>query len=110
MAKKLAKITLVGPLSLAVGRYRFHKGKEVTSEDAELIKYCSVNPDFKVVEVEIQTPKAEAKAPASPKSEPKAKPTAVEPDEEEVEESEEVVAKESKSSSRLARKSKGDGA
>lgn len=109
MAKKLAKITLVGPLSLAVGRYRFHKGKEVTSDDAELISYCKLNSaDFKVTEVETQTPAAEAKAPAAPKAAAQAKAPVKE--ESEDEESEEISAKESKSSSRLARKSKGDGA
>ena len=108
MAKKLAKITLVGPLSLAVGRYRFLKGKAVTSDDAELISYCKLNSgDFQVEELASQTPVAEAKAPAAPKAEVKTKA----PVQEEIEEeSEEIAAKESKSSSRLARKSKGDGA
>lgn len=67
MAKKKAKITLVGPLSYAVGRYRFMKGRMVVSDDSELIRYCEMNPDFKVQEMEVEEetsspPKPETKA------------------------------------------------
>ena len=79
MAK--ARIELTGPLSLAVGRYRFVKGSPVVSTDAELIKYCQSQPGFKVEVLEEdkpqqpkpeQPPVQEKAQPASaPKPEPK---------------------------------------
>ena len=46
-----AKITLIGPLSLAVGRFRFTRGVAVSSTDKELIRYARVSPRFKVEEL-----------------------------------------------------------
>lgn len=75
MAKKLqARITLVGPLSYSVGRYRFQKGKPLVTEDQELIKYLTGDPNFKVETIEVQEVKAEAAAPAKQESKPAAKP------------------------------------
>lgn len=52
-----------------MGRYRFMKGRPVVTEDPELIKYCTINPDFKmeVLEVEEEPKKAAPKATVAPK-------------------------------------------
>ena len=49
---EIAKITLIGPLSLAVGRFRFKKGVAVSCTDKKLIQYAKVSPRFKVEELE----------------------------------------------------------
>jgi len=131
-----AKITLVGPLSLSVGRYRFQKDRPVLTDDDELIRYCQFNPDFKCSILgdegqakkpvprsqvrEATKPKAEEKKaeaePEKPKKKSKPEPVSDEVEEEDVslgssDESEE--SSDSESSSRLTRKkkrSKGDGA
>lgn len=60
--KRKVRITLVGPLTLAVGRYRFYKDKPQLTEDQELIKYCEKKLDFRVVDIK-EEPK---KVPAAP--------------------------------------------
>ena len=107
-----ARITLTGCLTLAVGRYRFHKNKPVVSDDAKLIAYVQYNPDFRVqdlsdLETEKKAPaKAKAKAPA--KKEAESKPAApAKPEPVVVEDDEEL---DEESASPLTRKSKEGGA
>lgn len=103
--KKQARITLVGPLSYSVGRYRFQKGKALVTEDQELISYLTGDPNFKVETIEVEV--AEAKAPAAPaksESKPAPKPEP-EPEAESDEDMEEVKAPaKSAPPSKLARK------
>lgn len=121
MAKK-AKITLVGPLSLSVGRYRFFKDRPVLSDDEELIRYCEFNPDFKVSVLddgaapkkavprsEVREKKAEEKKP-EPKPVPKAPEPIEVPDALDSSAGEpEELKEEEESSSRLTRKKKRKG-
>lgn len=46
-----AVITLKGPLSLAVGRFRFLKDTPVSCTDKDLIGYARRSPHFKVEQV-----------------------------------------------------------
>ena len=67
-----ARVTLIGPLSLAVGRYRFLKGKPVIVNDKELLEYVKLNPKFKVEAIKkpdspAKAPKPTAKKTADPK-------------------------------------------
>lgn len=135
MAK--AKIELVGPLSLSVGRYRFQKGRPVLTDDAELIRYCQFNPDFKCSilgdegQAKKPVPRSQVREQAKAKAEekkaepeaakPEVKKSKPEPVSDEVEEDDVALGssdeseepQEPESSSRLTRKkkrSKGDGA
>lgn len=136
MAK--AKIELVGPLSLSVGRYRFQKGRPVLTDDAELIRYCQFNPDFKCsilgdegqakkpvprsqVREQAKAVKSEEKKAEPEAAKPEVKKSKPEPVSDEVEDSDVALGssdeseepQEAESSSRLTRKkkrSKGDGA
>lgn len=103
--KKQARITLIGPLSYSVGRYRFQKGKPLVTEDAELIKYLTGDANFKIETIEVE--EAEVKAPAAPaKSESKPAPApAPEPEAESPEKSEDEV-EEVKASAKAAPPSK----
>ena len=47
--KRKARITLIGPMTLAVGRFRFHKDRPVVTDEEDLIKYCEHKTDFRVV-------------------------------------------------------------
>lgn len=60
--KQQAKITLVGPLSYATGRFRFVKDKPQFTEDQEVINHLKNNPDFKVEMVEVAVDKKAAAA------------------------------------------------
>ena len=51
-----AVITLKGPLSLAVGRFRFMKDTPVTCTDKDLIGYARRSPHFKVDRVSVDDP------------------------------------------------------
>jgi outer membrane biosynthesis protein TonB len=83
------KVTLIGPLSLAVGRFRFTKDKPVIVSDAELLKYCQGSHFFKVeiFEAEKAAPKKAAPAPkpqpkvTAPKPEPKKEEPKAKPEE-----------------------------
>lgn len=57
MAK--AKVTLRGPLSLAVGRHRFERNKPVIVRDAALIRALKLDGSFSVTDID---EKAEAEA------------------------------------------------
>lgn len=70
-SKKQARITLVGPLSYSVGKYRFQKDRPVVTEDMELVEHIGGDTRFKVEILEAQESlKKDSSAPA--KSEAKA--------------------------------------
>jgi len=54
VSKLSAKITLTGCLSLAVGRFRFIKGKPITTSDPSVMSYCKGHPNFRYVELEVE--------------------------------------------------------
>lgn len=88
--KKRARITLVGPLSYSVGRYRFQKGKPLVTEDQELIAYLHGDPNFSIETLAVEEEaKAKASAPVekpAAKPEPKPEAKSKSKDEDEVEE------------------------
>ena len=52
--KRKARITLIGPMTLAVGRFRFHKDRPVVTDEEDLIKYCEHKTDFRVVSLKMK--------------------------------------------------------
>lgn len=65
MASKFYKIILVGSLTYTVGRYKFIKGKEVKTQDADLLAHIKGDPRFEVTELgEVPKKEEAAKAPA----------------------------------------------
>lgn len=64
MSKNFKIVMFQGPLTLAVGKYKFARGKEVQSSDPALIAELEHHPDFKVEEIAAKAPAAPASAPA----------------------------------------------
>lgn len=106
--KKRARITLVGPLSYSVGRYRFQKDRPQVTEDQELIAYIGGDPNFKVEILEQAVADQKAAAPSSSKTAVKseAKPEAKAPAKAEEEVEEVKAPAKAAPPSKLARKEK----